>query len=668
LQYIFELELLLIASIALSFLITVLLGNNDKIRHIDSVGNNSGIIEKYRIFSTIINLKPEVRNRSNETPEIDNDFVNNFLTLKTFNSELKGKSYGIIDDFIKNFNAEDNYLNSAKEKLHLKNLFIKKRYSDYINKYNNENFGFYYNAMLLKSYLNLKDEKRSIKIFKDLYISHDAKKIREYISEKEITGLMNNMDQSFWNRKLEIMIKNNRLSDFRNISKYIKDRHLVNFISAEIAYTKKRYSGSKALLSRIRSARFTAGKEKLLLKMRIRDDDFSNIDQTLEKIMSDKAIYKQLLLDVASLFLIKGETDLSIRYFTRYISAIRGNGNNYNNNYWRALWVSAWLKIKSGDEKGAAELFLEGSRSPVLSYQIANLFWVSFTKGKMFPGIREFPFTYYYARFSQTGNGGKKLDLSNFKKLFNKKSSALFINITENIKTLLKSGLSNDAIEYISWIKKNEELSVEDMNSVKLIETLIYLKLGDHYYTFISFKNNFPDYSKIILPNFLKEIYLPMRYEKIIDKYSSEYNVSKELILALINRESMFRPNIISPAKAKGLMQMIDRTASQTARKVKIRLRRNDIYKPEINIRLGVAHLKELLDKYNGKIYLALAAYNAGSHRVKQWLEDFGNFTEEKFIEMIPFSETRNYVKNILRNYFYYKYYYNPDEWGNIKI
>ncbi len=645
-----------------------MLGSNNKIHYNNTGDNNSGILEKYRIFSTIINLKPDVRYKPADPPETKDDFVNNFLTLSTLNSELKEKSYGIIDDFIKNFKSEDNYLKTEKEKLHLKNLFIKKKYAGYISKYNNGNFGFNYDVMLLKSYLNLKDEKASFEIFKKLYISHSAKKIREHITEKEITGLMSGIDQSFWNRKLEIMMKSNRLSEFRNISKYIKDRHLVNFISAEIAYSKKRYSGSKVLLSRIRSARFTAGKEKLLLKMRIRDDDFSNIDQTLEKIMSDKDIYKQLLLDIASLFLIKGETDLSIEYFTRYISVIRANGNNYGENYWRALWVTAWLKIKSGDDKGAADLFLEGSHSPLLPYRIANSFWVSFIKGKMFPGISEFPFTYYYARFSQVRNEGKRLNLSNFKKLFNKKSTAPFLDITENIKKLLKSGLSEEALEYISWIKDNEELPVEDMNSVKLIETLIYLKLGDHYHTFISFRNNFSDYSKIILPNFLKEIYLPLRYEKIIDKYSSEYNVSKELILALINRESMFRPNIISPAKAKGLMQMIDRTAALTARKVNIRLRRNDIYKPEVNIRLGVAHLKELLDKYEGKTYLALAAYNAGPHRVKQWLEDFGDFEEEKFIEMIPFSETRNYVKNILRNYFYYKYYYNPDEWDNIKI
>ncbi|HLP57336.1 MAG TPA: hypothetical protein VK186_00835, partial [Candidatus Deferrimicrobium sp.] len=52
--------------------------------------------------------------------------------------------------------------------------------------------------------------------------------------------------------------------------------------------------------------------------------------------------------------------------------------------------------------------------------------------------------------------------------------------------------------------------------------------------------------------------------------------------------------------------------------------------------------------------------YNAGYSRVDEWLEQFGNVPEDEFIEMIPFTETRNYVKNILRNYYYYKFYYSP--------
>ena len=83
-----------------------------------------------------------------------------------------------------------------------------------------------------------------------------------------------------------------------------------------------------------------------------------------------------------------------------------------------------------------------------------------------------------------------------------------------------------------------------------------------------------------------------------------------------------------------------------------------DLYKPEINIRLGSKYFRYLLDKYDGRVYLALAAYNAGDHRVDRWLKEFGAVEEEEFIEMIPFSETRSYVKNIFRNYYYYRYYY----------
>ncbi|MCK5219966.1 MAG: hypothetical protein KAR14_00165, partial [Candidatus Aminicenantes bacterium] len=299
LKYIFELELILITSIVISIFITLFL-RPEEINFRNSPEDNSGILEKYRIFSTIINIKPSILKGAIEPGKTDNSFVNNFLTLRSLNLELKDKSYGIIDDFIANFKESDNYLKHEKEKLHLKNLFTKKKYSDFIKKYNDRSFGFDYDIMLLKSNLYLKNEKGSLKVFKDLYIPFTTRELKEHLTDKEISELMNKIEQSFWNRKLEVMVKNNSLSDFRYISKYIKDKRLVNFISAEISYSQKKYSRSKTLLSKIRSARFTAGKEKLLLKMRIRDDNYSDIDQTLEKIMSDKDIYRQLLLDIAS--------------------------------------------------------------------------------------------------------------------------------------------------------------------------------------------------------------------------------------------------------------------------------------------------------------------------------------------------------------------------------
>ncbi|MEN8222345.1 MAG: lytic transglycosylase domain-containing protein [Acidobacteriota bacterium] len=667
LRYIFELELLLIFSIITSFLVTTLLMQNNSLSE-KSKTDLSGLFEKYRIFSSINDFQPLNSETIPPIHEIKNPFVRNFMAMRSASSDMKDKSYGVIDDFIRNFKSDDPFLNFEKDKLHLKNLYVKKRYPQFIQEYKKGKYGFKYDMMLLLSLIYTKDEKNSLRVFEDLYLNYPIRAIRDLLPGTELTGLLNRAEPGFWNKKLELMIEKGNFSEFSQISRYIKNKQLINYISAEINYSRKRYSKVKYFLTGIRSARFTPGKEKLLLKMRVRDDDYSDIDQTLEKLMSDKDIYKKLLLDLSSILLIKGELELSSKYFTRYITYLRGNEKSREYNYWNALWVTAWLKVKSGDEKSAAVLFGEGSKSTIIPYRIANTFWSSIYNGKEPEAIEEFPFTYYFARYSDMKNSGRDLDISYFINMFNKKGSDLFFKLISNVKHLLKEGLFDEALEYLSWVMENTELPVEDMNSLKMVETLIYLKKGDHYHTFVTFRNNFKDYEKIVLPCFLKDIYMPMRYRKLVKKYSNKSGVIEELVFALIKRESMFRENIISPAKAKGLMQLMDRTASMTARNIGLKFRRNDIYKPEINIRLGVAHLKELLEKYDGKIYLALAAYNAGSHRVAQWLKEFGRFDENKFIEMIPFSETRNYVKNVLRNYYYYKYYYKPAERGNIRL
>ncbi len=667
LKSIFELELLLIFSIFISFFITILLMPAASTVE-ETKSDMSGLFEKYRIFSSINDIRiisPEGQAPRNKT---ESPFVRDFLTMRSARDELKDKSYGIIDDYIRNFKSEDPFLNSEKEKLNLKNLYIKKLYSQFINEYEQGKYGFDYDMKLLMSYIAAKDEKNSLRVFEDLYLKNPIRSIQEVLPRRELNGLLNRTEPVFWNKKLEVMIEKGDFSEFSQISRYIKDKQLFNYISAEINYSGKRYDRAKTYLRGVRSARFISGKEKLLLKMRIREDDYSDIDHTLEKLMSDKNIYKRLLLDISSILLIKGELELSSKYFMRYIKYLRGNDKVKEFNYWNALWVTAWLKVKSGDEKGAGELFREGSNSAITPYKIANSFWKSIYDGEKPEDIEKFPFTYYFARYSEMHSSVSNPDISYFIKMFNTKGSDLLFKLISNVKDLLEEGLIDEALEYINWIKENTELPLEDLNSLKMVETIIYLKKGDHYHTFISFRNNFRDYEKIVLPSFLKDIYTPLKYSSLVDKYSSESGVSRELVFALIKRESMFREDIISPAKAKGLMQLIDPTAAQTARNIGLKLRRNDIYKPEINIRLGVAHLKELLDKYDGKIYLALAAYNAGSHRVTQWLEEFGRFDENKFIEMIPFSETRNYVKKVLRNYYYYKYYYKPSERGNIRI
>jgi soluble lytic murein transglycosylase len=242
--------------------------------------------------------------------------------------------------------------------------------------------------------------------------------------------------------------------------------------------------------------------------------------------------------------------------------------------------------------------------------------------------------------------------------LLNQKQGPNAANIINDLRDFIYNNLMDEAIDFIHWVSSDKGLSISDKHTLFLIESLLYLRKGNYAMAFINFRDSFECYRCIRLPRFLSQIVLPFRYVDLIDQYCEEYKLDRSLVLALIREESFFRPNALSPANAYGLMQLLINTARQVAYAHRMKVFPADLFDPEINIRLGTEYLKDLLDKYNGKIHLALAAYNAGWERVDEWMSRFGTANDEEFIEMIPFTETRNYVKNILRNYFYYRFYY----------
>jgi soluble lytic murein transglycosylase len=125
------------------------------------------------------------------------------------------------------------------------------------------------------------------------------------------------------------------------------------------------------------------------------------------------------------------------------------------------------------------------------------------------------------------------------------------------------------------------------------------------------------------------------------------------LVLGVMRQESSFDPKIVSNAGAHGLMQMMPQTAAQLARANHVA--DAPLSDPDVNMRLGVLYLDDLLAKFNGVVPYAVAAYNAGPHRVQSWEDGpVEGDAMVDWIETIPFTETRNYVQRVLENAFVY--------------
>ena len=129
-----------------------------------------------------------------------------------------------------------------------------------------------------------------------------------------------------------------------------------------------------------------------------------------------------------------------------------------------------------------------------------------------------------------------------------------------------------------------------------------------------------------------------------------------EVILGLSRQESEFNPRAYSSAGARGMMQLIPSTAKITAKKEGLRYSRSALLDdPVYNMTIGSAHLSHLFQRFNGSYVMTFAAYNAGAHRVSQWVERYGDPRSPEidpidWAESIPFSETRNYVQRVLEN------------------
>lgn len=158
------------------------------------------------------------------------------------------------------------------------------------------------------------------------------------------------------------------------------------------------------------------------------------------------------------------------------------------------------------------------------------------------------------------------------------------------------------------------------------------------------------------------EILYPLAFWTLVRQRTQDNGIDPLMVLALMRQESLFDPAARSPADARGLMQLLPRTAEQVAERLGHPSPVQDLYQPNVNIALGIAHLDELYSRYGGNWLEILAAYNGGEGAAAKWRDRFGTLDGDEFVESITYRETRDYVKRVLTHYRRYQQLYGNGE------
>jgi soluble lytic murein transglycosylase len=160
-------------------------------------------------------------------------------------------------------------------------------------------------------------------------------------------------------------------------------------------------------------------------------------------------------------------------------------------------------------------------------------------------------------------------------------------------------------------------------------------------------------------PSFVLKLAYPSAYQDLVLHEAELTGLDPLLILSLIRQESLFESVATSSASAQGLMQVIPPTGAQIAAELDWPpgYENADLYRPYVSLRFGTYYLAKQRDRFEGRIDVALAAYNGGPSNAQRWLERAGD-DPDRFLEEITFSETRLYLQRILEHYAAYRMLY----------
>jgi soluble lytic murein transglycosylase len=389
---------------------------------------------------------------------------------------------------------------------------------------------------------------------------------------------------------------------------------------------------------------------------------------------------EQALLSAGNMYLLKRDYDHAIDYFRELQERFpRGNRASY------AHWKAAWLNFRQGRTEDARKgfesqiaLYPDSAEIPAALYWRARMAEEENNPAMaraFYQKLADRYCNYYYAELGRARlkNLHVKVDASPADVVH----YALLDHIAplpgalkippaeppdDNLRVARARLLSNGALADMAVRELQAAASQEGGSWAPPEMARVYQDGGRYDRGIEIMKRTTPNYFAVDIPDLPRpywEALFPRPYWSDLRKYSLANGLDPFLVASLIRQESEFNAGAISRANAVGLMQLLPKTGKTVAKQVKLKgYKAPQLYTPAVNLQLGTRYFKDMVDKYNGQFEYALAAYNAGSDRVADWLGEGHYRDPQEFVESIPFTETREYVQAIMRNASVYRQLY----------
>ena len=413
------------------------------------------------------------------------------------------------------------------------------------------------------------------------------------------------------------------------------------------------------------------------------DDDasFREAVRQIEQRYPRSTWLERAWFSLANSRLVKRELDQANHFYRKMVDRF-SSGPRVR----RAHWRVAWHHYRKRNRDRALALFTEHlQRFPRSPHRPAALYWIARTREgsgdlrqarPVYQAIADLFSNHYYAYRSREQLKGVRptdadkaaLDpkLATILAGLESRTSARFSSDAAQVPGLpgrLSARVRTLGLIQLFEAAAGELLRTSPKSRGMQLQAAMLLHQGGHYRaSTYRLQQLFPGFVYRPFASLPREIWrmlLPIKYASLFAQEARKHGLDPYLLVALVRQESGFDPQAVSAAEARGLMQLIPETARRVGRQLQLdNLSPDQLFLPRFNIRLGSQYFADCLRQFNGDVDQALASYNAGPHRVTLWLSG-GDYREAaEFVENIPFTETRNYVKIIHRNHQLYKQLY----------